>query len=331
MSCHCKWPYFIHGEKKHRGTDTTMFLYFYSMYHSRPDTLETSKRYINVWDIFHILVTDCDLCQHNVRSTATKVFADTNNKYLKTQEAGKRDVGFEYSIKRIPQKCLTQKAIVALNDRWAHITNRAPTPWGISITTVETSFSAKVPINFRGFRALTTPNSNKIVNVSHFQKFIFDRNSAPSNKLPMDTHSRYKRHWLWCRNQNIKRRQWQTADCVQAILPATSQMTPKTPLANIYKSSGNYTRFFLFTGNRQVSHNKWTPRFEYILWGLCCGVLREINCRSLVGCWNPCYKYVLGDVYHICDISAQVDSSDNDKNNVGNSKCNKFDVFTVDL
>ena len=115
------------GKKKHRGTDTTMFLYFYSMYHSRPDTLETNNWYRNVWDIFHILVTDCDLCQHNVRSTATKVFADTNNKYLKIQEAGKCDVGFEYRINRIPQKCLTQKAIVALNDRWTHITNRAPT------------------------------------------------------------------------------------------------------------------------------------------------------------------------------------------------------------
>ena len=64
----------------------------------------------------------------------------------------------------------------------------------------------------------------------------------------MDKHSRYKRHWLWCRNQNIKRRHWQTADCVQVILPATSQMTPKTPLANIYKSSGQYTRFLCSQG-----------------------------------------------------------------------------------
>ena len=31
------------GKKKQRGTDTTMFLYFYSMYHSRPDTLETNN------------------------------------------------------------------------------------------------------------------------------------------------------------------------------------------------------------------------------------------------------------------------------------------------
>ena len=31
------------GKKKQRGTGTSMFLHFYSMYHSRPDTLETNN------------------------------------------------------------------------------------------------------------------------------------------------------------------------------------------------------------------------------------------------------------------------------------------------